>query len=150
MWCCKCNNDLRACTCPDIDERLEKLSQSPHLALPICPKCGRHAVRCRCKPQPATTVAAPSALICARADSPLIVRGSTLDKTCGLCGARVMMAPSGQAVLKEKPDIMIICASCFGTADFGDRKIEIQPACGMDQLKAEVSSAMPNTWRRRN
>lgn len=31
MWCCKCQNELSECTCPDLKERLENISKSPHL-----------------------------------------------------------------------------------------------------------------------
>lgn len=51
MWCCKCNHDLTQCVCSDIDERLERLSMSPHLALRWCLKCNRHADRCICIPE---------------------------------------------------------------------------------------------------
>ena len=29
MWCCRCNNDLVNCTCPDIEERLASLAGGP-------------------------------------------------------------------------------------------------------------------------
>lgn len=31
MFCCKCNNDLADCTCPDLQERLEKLKECKNL-----------------------------------------------------------------------------------------------------------------------
>ena len=34
MWCCKCNNDLSECICPDIVERLESLRKCPHIHAP--------------------------------------------------------------------------------------------------------------------
>lgn len=34
MWCCKCDNDLASCTCPDIEERLNALRGNPHIHVP--------------------------------------------------------------------------------------------------------------------
>ena len=48
MFCMKCQNDIYACTCPDIEERLDKLVKSKHLYIATCPKCGRHVDRCIC------------------------------------------------------------------------------------------------------
>lgn len=31
MYCCKCNNDLADCTCPDLKERLESLKNCEYL-----------------------------------------------------------------------------------------------------------------------
>lgn len=31
MFCCKCQNDLADCVCPDLAERLEKLKNIPQL-----------------------------------------------------------------------------------------------------------------------
>lgn len=49
MFCVKCQKELDKCTCPDIDERLEKLSKSPHIIMKWCLKCDKHYSQCRCK-----------------------------------------------------------------------------------------------------
>jgi len=49
MWCMKCNNHLSKCTCPDINERLEKLGQWQHLITEFCKNCGLHRDRCKCE-----------------------------------------------------------------------------------------------------
>jgi hypothetical protein len=33
MICCKCDNDLAACTCPDLRERFEKILKSEHIVI---------------------------------------------------------------------------------------------------------------------
>jgi len=48
VFCVKCKNDLSQCTCPDIDERLASLNNSPHFIYKKCRKCGKHYKRCTC------------------------------------------------------------------------------------------------------
>ena len=48
MFCGKCQNDLVKCICPDIDERLAKIGNSPNIAFRKCLKCGKHYARCQC------------------------------------------------------------------------------------------------------
>jgi hypothetical protein len=31
MWCCQCDKELSQCTCPDLKERLERISKSPYI-----------------------------------------------------------------------------------------------------------------------
>jgi hypothetical protein len=47
MYCGKCNNDLKDCTCEDIDERLKDLQGV--LVYRMCAVCGKHYVRCKCE-----------------------------------------------------------------------------------------------------
>lgn len=35
MYCSKCNNDLAACTCPDLEERFESIKTIPQLHIGI-------------------------------------------------------------------------------------------------------------------
>jgi len=49
MWCGKCNNDLSECTCPDIDEWLASLNNSPHFIYKKCRICNKHYSRCKCE-----------------------------------------------------------------------------------------------------
>lgn len=52
MWCTKCSHELMDCTCRDIEERLAKVRDSPHVALRWCVVCNRHQDRCVCmKPE---------------------------------------------------------------------------------------------------
>jgi hypothetical protein len=90
------------------------------------------------------------ALICARADAPLIVQGSVLDKFCNKCGERVMVAPSGQAMLRQHPNAEIVCEVCFRAINFGEQKVEFKLASGIDQIANEIANAVPNTRRQRN
>ncbi len=86
-------------------------------------------------------------LVCADAQAVLMVAGSIFDHFCARCNRRVMMAPSGQAFLKEHPDAVIRCFKCF--LETGPRD-SIQTAATPEQIEKEVGSAQPNTWRGRN
>lgn len=46
MWCMKCNNELADCICPDLIERLSKVS---HFSFEVCAKCGKHHSQCKCE-----------------------------------------------------------------------------------------------------
>lgn len=60
MWCVKCDKDLADCICPDIDERLAKLSEHQNLGLTFCSGCGAYYSRCKC-PEPKPDVETRSA-----------------------------------------------------------------------------------------
>lgn len=49
MFCTICKNELRDCTCPDIEERLRRL-QTPdsHVLVPDCPACAKPRAICKC------------------------------------------------------------------------------------------------------
>jgi len=50
MWCVKCNNELRDCACPDIDERLAGLrGPDSNVVYRMCLVCGKHYSRCKCE-----------------------------------------------------------------------------------------------------
>ena len=49
MWCMKCKNDLSECTCPDLQERLESISNSGHFIYRKCGICGLHYAKCKCE-----------------------------------------------------------------------------------------------------
>lgn len=55
MWCSKCNNDLKDCTCDDIKERLASLKDSKHLLMRWCAKCDNHYSQCKCDDPVQTT-----------------------------------------------------------------------------------------------
>jgi hypothetical protein len=80
-------------------------------------------------------------LICMRADAPNTVHGSIFHKVCAECGERVMVAPSGQALLKQHPKAKILCTACFRPTP-GD--IVQSAAKTMAEIRAEVRNAGPN------
>jgi len=49
MWCCKCNNHLSQCTCPDLEERLNRAASGGGFAYKRCKKCKKHYDRCKCE-----------------------------------------------------------------------------------------------------
>jgi hypothetical protein len=61
-----------------------------------------------------------------------------------------MMAPTGQAWLKTYPRSRILCMPCYyeqPPGDGGERKtLAATPA----EIAAELRTAVPNLWRKRN
>jgi hypothetical protein len=55
-------------------------------------------------------------LVCALADAPMVVAGSVFDRACGRCKRQVMIAPTGQDLLKRRPELDILCGECFAAA----------------------------------
>lgn len=49
MFCAKCQNDLSECTCPDIKERLKKISERNNILTKWCAECDNHYSQCKCK-----------------------------------------------------------------------------------------------------
>lgn len=45
----KCQNDLADCTCPDIAERLRKISDHGGIVSRWCTVCDRHYSQCKCE-----------------------------------------------------------------------------------------------------
>ena len=79
-------------------------------------------------------------LVCAPADAPLTVKGSAFGFRCVSCAAEVMIAPSGQKLLKRYRNIRIMCLPCaekeFGPhpdvalgASAGEIVRELRTAC---------------------
>ncbi len=48
MWCMGCQKDLYECSCPDMEERMDKLAQCKHLLLPKCGRCEKIVYACKC------------------------------------------------------------------------------------------------------
>lgn len=88
-------------------------------------------------------------LVCALADAPRVVPGSVFHHTCQQCHTRLMMAPSGQQLLQQKPELRILCAPCALRVIDG-AGIELDLAASKEQISHEVLSAMPNMRRWRN
>jgi len=55
MWCGVCQKNLSECTCEDLEERLQKVSNSlatkgsGGFAYKRCRKCEKHYTKCRCE-----------------------------------------------------------------------------------------------------
>ncbi len=51
MFCCKCQNDLEDCVCPDLAERMRGISDKgdTHVASRWCVKCDNHYSGCLCE-----------------------------------------------------------------------------------------------------
>ena len=90
----------------------------------------------------------PAILVCALADAVMAVPGTVFDHACTRCGRKVMLAPTGQRVLREKQPVRIICRLCFETEKPED--IEVMPAGTVEEIRQEVRTARPNLRRNRN
>ena len=83
--------------------------------------------------------------VCARATSPLTVKGSTFTRQCRDCGARVMVAPSGERLLQTTPTAVIICMVC------APKYVAQADALGVTkEAITERGNIEPNTWKDRN
>lgn len=92
----------------------------------------------------------PAILICAPADAPMTVPGTIFNRFCATCGERVMIAPSGQRILREYPDATIQCGPCFETKpDPEITTVEIA-AGNLEEALREAAAAHPNLRRNRN
>lgn len=89
------------------------------------------------------------ALITVRADAPLAGAGATFDRFCSRCKNRVMISPTGQRALREKPDLAIICMNCYLGAEKEFPVVMRYPGT-MEELKHDLATAQPNPWRTRN
>jgi hypothetical protein len=85
--------------------------------------------------------------VCARADEPRACEGSIFGKYCAGCRAEVMIAPSGQDILRLHPDMKIICGPCFGLVR---EPHKIALAASPEQIRNEAKTARPNMRRFRN
>jgi hypothetical protein len=95
-------------------------------------------------------MAEPIVLICELADAPRMVAGSIFDRKCALCGTAVMIAPSGQRILRSGP-VQIVCAPCFIAAKVpGNGKPTAVRISPIDELLRELENTQPNQRRHRN
>lgn len=87
-------------------------------------------------------------LVCARADAPAIVEGTTFDHVCAGCGCALLTAPSSQRMLREHPGLETICSTCF--------MIKCGPGCIVRgavsgrELSAEIATKKPNPLSRKD
>lgn len=86
-------------------------------------------------------------LVCALADVPFMVPGSSFDRECYMCHRQVMIAPSGLKALKQHGDAVIMCHECFRRIPKEGVSIQPEPTA---EMRAELQRAVPNTWRMRN
>lgn len=87
-------------------------------------------------------------IVCALATAPAMIRGSSFDRMCGVCGKRVMIAPSGQKLLRSKPDLEILCSGCFVLNPPKGPEIDVPGS--PEEIAAELSAIVPNLYRKRN
>ncbi len=95
----------------------------------------------------------PIILVCAHADSPKVVPGSIFTHRCQRCGAYVMVAPSGQEVLKANPLAIVICMDCLNQDDIEVSNGEASNcylAESPEELAKSLAASVPNMRRRRN
>jgi len=89
-------------------------------------------------------------LVCALADSPLVVPGSIFTRHCSTCNRRVMIAPSGQSLLRRLPVARILCGACFIQNAKKYDALEIKLAADPQDIAIEARASVPNFWRKRN
>lgn len=87
-------------------------------------------------------------LICPTIDAPWCAKGSVFTHQCRQCGSRVIVAPSSAALLARRPDIQILCLSCFLATNQPIK--EARPAADARTLVREIEEAIPNPWHKRN
>lgn len=90
----------------------------------------------------------PVLLICALADAAVVVPGSSFEHVCAECGRRVMVAPSGQKVLKQFSSMPTI--SCMDCAPVDWLRQPLEFIGTVEEIASEVHNARPNKWRERN
>lgn len=88
-------------------------------------------------------------LVCADAEAPNCVPGSVFDRVCSTCGRKLMVAPSGQELLKARPDMVTVCAKC-AAPKLLDPATEVELAADADVVVDEVRRSGPNLRRSRN
>lgn len=49
MICMMCKKELELCSCPDKEERIKGITESPYLAYQMCTICNKHYALCFCE-----------------------------------------------------------------------------------------------------
>ena len=91
----------------------------------------------------------PDFLICAEADVEFVAKGSKFDRFCSRCHRAVALAPSGQRLLQQQPELAILCFPCY-LQDKEARAEEVQLSSSPQEIAEEIKSAVPNLRRNRN
>ncbi len=86
-------------------------------------------------------------LVCMPADQPLVAEGSVFQ-CCHTCGLKVVIAPSGQELLKRDPTVQIVCVHCC--ARNVEAEHEIKLCDSVERITKEMQTAVPNLRRTRN
>jgi hypothetical protein len=92
-------------------------------------------------------------LVCASADAPFTTVGSIFTMTCEQCGARLMLALSGQRFLQKHPEALLICMTCWLSGDAKDTPGDVLTTEGeVAKSLSEVAwyEIKPNLRRTRN
>jgi hypothetical protein len=79
-----------------------------------------------------------------------MVEGTTFGRACAQCRARVMVAPSGRALLARNPETIVKSATNCAMANLAQGGGNIELAGTVAEIVNEVSTAQPNIWRKRN
>jgi hypothetical protein len=83
-------------------------------------------------------------LLCAPANAPFKVRGSSFDRVCSRCRKPVMLAPTGQKLLKKHPRAKIVCTQCLKPGEMTGK--DAKPRAITDEQMEELKDIVPNTW----
>jgi hypothetical protein len=84
-------------------------------------------------------------LVCADADSPMMIEGATFDKCCRRCGRRLMVAPSGKRFLALYPKAETECMACHMRDP-----LTLRPGEPITWLLERTARVVPNLRRSRN
>jgi hypothetical protein len=87
--------------------------------------------------------------VCAMADDAVSVLGSSYDRKCSQCQARVMVAPSGQRALLANPSFVILCLRCFKALPPEEVNLAPSPISDSEIIR-EMWDTRPNLRRSRN
>ena len=82
----------------------------------------------------------------------LMADGSTHGR-CQDCGERVLLAPSSQDLIKQRPgECRVICMECLRQmVARGELTLaSLGLAAPAERIASELATAVPNTWRERN
>jgi hypothetical protein len=83
-------------------------------------------------------------IMCALADAPLVIPGTSFGHCCSVCGRKIMLAPTGQAFLKAHPEAKLVCNCQMGNVTAAGF------TAPLEQMLEETERAVPNLRRRRN
>lgn len=90
-------------------------------------------------------------LVCAPATAPFTTLGSDMTRFFFRCRVRVMIAPTGQRLLREDATVRIACVPCgIAHAIESGEDIRMDLPGTVDELLGEIMSKRPNHHRYRN
>src|SRR4029450_13298517 len=83
-------------------------------------------------------------LVCASADAELTVEGTTFDRACSQCKARVLVAPSGRAALAMDPSLVLLSVPCEYAAITRSSENSVELAAPPSEIAHELDSVQSN------